>query len=78
MRGRIATRNDGGESWNVLRKLPMRGDTQSARRFVGKDCGLCKGLYELVRSRASQVSKTAIQEDVGEFGYPEANACPPS
>ena len=36
------------------------------------------GLYELVRSRASQASKTAIHDDVGKFGYPDANACPPS
>src|SRR4030095_7757861 len=35
-------------------------------------------LYELARSRASHASKTAIHDDVGEFGYPDANAWPPS
>jgi hypothetical protein len=36
------------------------------------------GLYEPARSRASQASKMAIHDDVGEFGYPDANAWPPS
>jgi len=35
-------------------------------------------VYGLVRSRASQASKTAIHDEAGEFGYPDANACPPS
>ena len=89
----------------------LRGDAQSAKRFVGEDCGLCKDAqWSLQRkqfaeaggagdgsvagfsgrqwprkpgstnrlSRASQASKMAIDDDVGEFGYPDANAWPPS
>lgn len=57
------------------REEPVRKDRPYVCGPKGPALRSSRGLY---RSRASQASKTAIHDEVGEFGYPDANACPPS
>jgi hypothetical protein len=58
--------------------VPQAADDRSDAGFLGPTTSGEAGFYGLARSRASQASKTAIHDEVGEFGYPDANACPPS